>query len=664
VATYFLDPEGGNDANDGLSFANRWQTFTLGATAARIAPGDTIRVKASPLPTSLGNATWANGSPDVTLAGAVTANISLCNSAWTDMSGGNVTCTTSGTNKEGASSASMAIAAGFTTGAVAFFATGTLDLSAYQQVSFWIRTVSGTLAASTLELQLCSDVAGATPVTTIPIPALVAARWTPITVDTGGALPASIKSVRLNALLDPGTVTILIDNILACKAPGSADSLTLHSMIGKKNGTEPFHAIKSINGTTVRLEYAAQQSATGTRNYQGTSETVTTYKRETFQITPKTLAADVVNAINDSGTEASPIVFSGGWNRTDMSTQESGEDGESWFDGQIGHGYAFDFTGKSWIQMERFGAARMDTGIQCANSATGGPLIFTTMKFSAFNTVWVVGSLTAMKFTGLYGFGCSGSTGVNVGNCADFEVNGAQFDGCGFYGFLLNGCTFHGNSIKSRGSSERGLFVTNGPKGFIRDLTTANNTNSSIHLNNSNCILGFLDLINASMAEAIEVSDAGGTKAGYLIRSQQHDGGANAHRHFMFGGQVNSETAVRHTASGLAWKLSPTSAERSSEFPVKLTLARIAVAAGTLLTVKAWFRRDNTGITAKLVIPKWQISGLTADVTATISVGANTWEELTVMHTPAEAGVIEVEAWAYGGTTFNAYVDDMTISQA
>lgn len=61
MATYFLDYEGGSDAADGLSFANRWKTFTLGATAARIAPGDTIRVMGSPAPTSLGiTGAWTN----------------------------------------------------------------------------------------------------------------------------------------------------------------------------------------------------------------------------------------------------------------------------------------------------------------------------------------------------------------------------------------------------------------------------------------------------------------------------------------------------------------------------------------------------------------------------------------------------------------------------
>ena len=61
MATFFLDHIGGADAADGLTFANRWKTFTLGATAARIAPGDIIRVMGSPEQTSLAQTgVWTN----------------------------------------------------------------------------------------------------------------------------------------------------------------------------------------------------------------------------------------------------------------------------------------------------------------------------------------------------------------------------------------------------------------------------------------------------------------------------------------------------------------------------------------------------------------------------------------------------------------------------
>ena len=54
MATFYLDFEAGSDAADGTTFANRWKTIKDGATAARIAPGDIIRIMGSPAPTSLG----------------------------------------------------------------------------------------------------------------------------------------------------------------------------------------------------------------------------------------------------------------------------------------------------------------------------------------------------------------------------------------------------------------------------------------------------------------------------------------------------------------------------------------------------------------------------------------------------------------------------------
>ena len=61
MANYYLDYEGGNDAGSGVSFATRWKTLSSGATAARIAPGDTIRIMGSPAVQSLGiNGTWTS----------------------------------------------------------------------------------------------------------------------------------------------------------------------------------------------------------------------------------------------------------------------------------------------------------------------------------------------------------------------------------------------------------------------------------------------------------------------------------------------------------------------------------------------------------------------------------------------------------------------------
>ena len=97
-------------------------------------------------------------------------------------------------------------------------------------------------------------------------------------------------------------------------------------------------------------------------------------------------------------------------------------------------------------------------------------------------------------------------------------------------------------------------------------------------------------------------------------------------------------------------------------YPLFMSLAKIAVAANSQVTVSCWFRRSNTGITGKLVCRGGQIAGVSADVSASMTAAADTWEQLTINFTPTAAGVVEIEAWAYGGTTYSVYVDDIDCS--
>jgi hypothetical protein len=89
MPTFYMDPLNGNDSADGSTFAlgglptvGPWLTFTTGATAARIAPGDLIKIAKSPDPTSLGNGTWTNGpipsSNSITAASNATPIVITC----------------------------------------------------------------------------------------------------------------------------------------------------------------------------------------------------------------------------------------------------------------------------------------------------------------------------------------------------------------------------------------------------------------------------------------------------------------------------------------------------------------------------------------------------------------------------------------------------------
>jgi hypothetical protein len=133
------------------------------------------------------------------------------------------------------------------------------------------------------------------------------------------------------------------------------------------------------------------------------------------------------------------------------------------------------------------------------------------------------------------------------------------------------------------------------------------------------------------------------------------------------GGTISTETGadLRHTASGVSWKISPTNASlRIAAYPLDFVLATVAVNADAEVTVTCWMRRSNTGLTGKLVCRGGQIDGVASDVTDSVTEAADTWEQLSIAFTPTEAGVVQIEAWAYGGTTYSLYVDDISITQA
>lgn len=727
MATFYVDFENGNDANDGTTFANRWKTLTNGATAARIGPGDEIRMMGSPAPTSLGiNATWtsgqqqtaknitgatnatpisitcaghgystgdtvvlasvggntsANGVWEIAVTGTDTFTLdgSVGNAAWT--SGGtvkqinnavvrlaspltkeiastgmrttawtasaNVTTSFSVVTKEHYVSDSIAIGASFTTGKAAYFPTGTLDLSGYQQVSFWVRQEAGTLgAAGSIDLRLCSDTAGNTAVNTISVPALSATfAWHVFTVDLGTNLGSNIQSIALYVNTDNGAQNFYLSNIIACKASSAADSLTLQSLIGKNVTGETFWPIQSIKGTKVLLD-SVPSAPNFIVGYYGTSETCTTYKRETIKVGP---AATSPLTINDSGTEGSPITFTGGWDRTAMTTQNL----QTWLDGVNGSTSPFTASALNYFSISNVAVTRFG----------GASLIANTANFVNLDFIAAIGTSNIQSL----GAGSTIRVGHYIGGTipapspATHTFTVDYLVGCVSGNNVFNGTT--GSIIGGTTSATIANTTSNGvsptANGVLRLSNLTFNTliafsssvNAIIYLNN--CKIN-----SPTFANFQTYRDA-------IIYSSNHDQVSGANRIEMEGGTILSAVDQRHTASGISWKMQPTnSTTRNSLRPVILSLAKVACGASSLVTVKAWMRRDNTGLTMRLVCKGGQISGVTFDVVSAMTAAADTWEELTITFTPSVAGVVEITAEAWGGTTYSGWVDDMTISQA
>ncbi len=678
MTEFCLDPVNGNDSNDGSTWALAWKTITSGATAARIAPGDTIKVAKSPNPSSIGNATWNNLSKTVTLAAALTANVELCDAAWTPSA--NVTASTNTSNyKTGTCSSSFAVAAAFTTGKIAYKALGSaVDYSAYQQLSFWF-LASTLVAANSLKLCLCSDTTGDTIVDefVIPVTDVTSYKYC-FTINKGSALGASIQSVALYANVDPGTVTILLDNIIACKASSSADALSLTSLISKNpaasGGDEGWYPIQSINGTTVTLDNGPAINANAGRGYYGTTETAATYKRECFRV------LSAACTIQDSGAPGSLIAFQGGY---DPAT--GNQDGETYFDVGSGRGNGIDFTNRNYVLSNRINMVRAMRGV-CLYTASYCEVTAHSMCGNDSAGIYIYGAsfckIDVKNANNNTGTGVSyGGTNNVCNEIALTNANNNTTSGMSVAAAYVNKIT--AENVCNNGSSNvsinanairNTLKITNdknsGAYGFSFDsppaldnkiigTTTALNSSGAVSASSP----GTQYFRGCTFGETGKVLNQTAWQNGRICLSA-HDGSSDNNSIYTDGGIVKSQSSVRHTESGIAWQMSPTSANRSAYYPLFMSLAKIAVAANSQVTVSCWFRRTNIGITGKLVCRGGQIAGAESDVTASMTAAADTWEQLSIYFTPTAAGVVEIEAWAYGGTTYSVYVDDIDCSQA
>ena len=713
MTTYYVDIEAGNDANSGLDFANRKKTLQ-GITLAELAAGDTVRIMGSPAATSLGQtATFTNKSRTLTFSTAVTTNISVCDTAWT--AAANVTATTSTTRKEGTASSSLAIAAGFTTGKVAHFATGTLDLSTYQQISFWIR-VNLAVASGVLKLRLSTDTTGDTATHEFTINrALNVNQWTVLTFDNAVNMNAAIASVALVAISDPGTVTVLLDNILACKAASSADSVTLQSLVGKNTAGETWWPIKSINGTTVIIDQDVNSGTTTGRGYAGTTETVTIFKRETLKTASVAASTTSVQSLNDSGASGNTIKIEGGWNRTDMSTQTL----ESIFDGLDGFGRGVHID-KSFIEWNKVGFVRYDTGININNTGgTDGK--FTDIVMCNGNTANGVflGNSVTQEFVNISGCSSNGNNGIGTQTgFNNLTLKAIIADSNAVSGIVLSGNNNNRSkwdgAIKCRNNGSQGfdisashVFMTPTATGVLSDNATSGlnlgsnvarsmvfyglTCNSNVQgINSASDWLGSHRFYNYSSSSnsTRSVTFAGANTNGEIfffkstfneatkfsslvaggngrVYSYEESGTDGNHIIRTDGSTIQSETgANRHTLSGIAWKLSVTSTTRDSMYPLILPIAQILGKANKAVTFKAFIMRDNIGLTTTVRIRGGSVSGVANDVTASGAAAANTYEEVTLSFTPTEDAVFEAFFECYGGTTFNAYIDDLTITAA
>lgn len=663
MPTYYLDYENGSDAADGSSWANAWKTITTGATAARIAPGDIIRIAKSPAPYSIGSATWTDLSKTVTLAGAANATIENCEAAWTANGSGDSTVALTGVAtqaKEGSYCMKITLDSSVQTSIMQAYYdiythdTTVHDLSAYQKISFWIYN-SSAIVADNWTITLCSDTAGTTPVDTFAIPAIPStSRWVPLTIarNGGGNLGSTIKSIAINtgSVAPTASSYVYIDNFIACTTSG----LNLQSLISKNSaeqgGTETWYGIQSIVGATVLLDTGPDTKSNAGEGYSGTTESVTTYARETIKTIILASSAPAIQEVMDSGTlAAGNIQFQGGYN-----TANSNQDGETFFDGLNGQNHGIMLSGREYITLNRLNTYRYYRGIY-----------FTGSKNCTITT-------TIANNNSYYGLGLTNFSNNN--RFATIVANNNNNRGCDIDNSNINilttvttnnnqlGISFASatnniaETITANNSTLYGILFNASSHNTVMTLSTKDNTSSGI-----GAYSGWNTINSATIAESTKVSGFWAHSDGKVF-IQTISGYANIWCDY---GNIVAQAATAG-GTGNEWKMSVTNTARASNYPLKLKLAEIAVGANTQVTVTCYFKKSHaTDIAAKLVTPGGELAGVSE--TSTTAPSDTTRNQLTLQFTPTAAGIVSIEAWAWwvaNTADENVIIDDIAISQA
>ena len=784
MTVYYVDPVGGNDSNNGQSFANRkkwWDEVNL-------SDGDEIRWIKSPEPTSLGNGSWASDSTynheapwsddrlgSGTFDGQSSGNpttvadtdhgLSTGDAIWvydsdytyagtyqiTKVDDDNFTLDGTENSPDTSASASQNYArlnpfcvrlasspiknimchqglggggdkswtidqgsggressnyqSGYKT--TRYFRPGNnvtgkvahvelddaLDLSGYQQISlkyFWdYATTSQDPDADVFSIRLCTDTDGDTSVHTVPIkppPGDRSDRWGWYTHDFGTNLNSSIQSIALYAdsATEHSSTEIQLDNIIACKASSSDDSLHLGSIIGK--GTthmSAWYPIMAIVDKVVLLDsyhFSHDGMMTEPTPYLGTTETVTTYKRECFS------KPEMYDSLEDYGNDTFKIhsehniTVSGGWNTTDMSTQDT--NAGTWL---AQHSYLYssmEIRQCNNMSISEFGVVR---GFRPANYFGSSSLQHQKQTFT--NCQFVLQSEdVSMANRGFLDncrvYGCYEVTNLNDNervykNCTieqcslypgqDSSLNARNvFIGCDF-----KGCgNKNGRLLYSSGSN-----YYNNPEfhncSFDKTRMFADEDwHHNVTL--TNCTFGS----DFSLLDGTHDVDQGWERDDLpQIAFINYNDTANDHRLYYTHYLVTSDSSVTQSGSGFSWKFDPQSdtetRRRDKNFPLRFKLAEVAVFADALVTASVYVRKsgytnenDDIGLAALLTYNG--SIGLTSDaVVYNTTNNANTWEQLTLTFTPTITGVARIDALISNeGSSAYKWLDTFSISQA
>jgi hypothetical protein len=582
---------------------------------------------------------------------ASTLSISNCDKIWTTYDAAKcAVLLTVPSGWEGYGAATFQVQAAAGVEALTYVATDNTDFSNYSQISFSIIT-NVAWNANDFQLRLCSDLTGTVPVNTFNLPAVYTSSIygvTPVTIDYGSALDSNIQSISFYQAVDKGALQITIDNIIACKSPASADSLSLMSFISKDStafgGTEGWYYIRSITGRIINLCLAPVRAITDTlmRGYTGDTTNCPTYKREGF-IIPGTSAGSNHFTIPESGTLNNHTTYSGGWNpATDQ------QDGDTFYDGQNSFGQAFK-NAQNYVNIERFSCRRYSYGYSCS----GNYCTYNINSVDAGSSGGGIGgnSCVITIWTCVQGELMSGAGYNSVLNCKRISM-ARQY---GLYDANQENNIYNIDRIWG---NVLGIYLTTngGPNTYQNIWFRRNGTVISPSTSTS---LSFINCrYDENPAAPFTIGNAGW---GTYMFSQDHNRVSGEHRIYSDGGTSFFDSTSGNGGPG--WTCTP-GTTRGPEYPFSQKMLRVACDASKILHVRAQvYKSHATNVRTDLYIRGNQITGVPTDLSWQ-KTDTTAWETLDASCTPTVNGYVDVNwrSWFITGAGTDTVRCDATLT--
>ena len=642
-----------------------WRTFTAGPTAARIAIGDTTCIAKSNAAASIGNGTWTDGSKYVVLASAQTLDVEMCEGVWTADGSGDISAITAyaGDRKEGSYSMQFQCDSVTQTSIRQAYKSlpSQVDLSSYQKISFWIKD-SGAISEDNWLIKLCSDENGVTAVDEFEIPAIpFYNKWVPITLarKAGGNLGSTINSIALYS----GTAAplaskyVYLDCIIAC----TTDGLNLQSLISKNSNdgdeNEGWSTIKNISGVNIHLDNHAECEDDEGVGYSGTTELITTYKRETIKTDFVEDEADTTMNIEEGGASGTVnmVHYLGGY---DPATNL--QDGDTHFDGLSTHDYGLKIYTQNYVTISNMSFYRYLYGLHIQNSHD---VTIDTLRNLCNNYYGIYfNNSVNCKINNAYNLNRNNYPGIRFyNNTCNTQIGNIYNINNNIQGGISYSTTNSNNKfdyIKAIGNVGYGINFNGESGNIIKELITSGSTGNAAVYSKG----GYNYIQSSSIAETSEANIGADYADARIYIDNIGDGTSKI---ISDGINVITQTA-NDGGTGIECKLSITSNNRLEENSFLLNVARIAVLADKLVTVKMYFKKSNgtvDNINAYLLCEGGQILGVASDVESEAPDDTNR-NQVTISFTPTAIGVIDIKCKLFGSTGMNLIIDDITITQA